>query len=599
MNPESLTLISIYSLIFTIFNSIFSFPFFFFLKARSEKKFLAPIFGLGAQISILYWILFLHLPIVKSFLVFALLSLIVSAALVLQKSFSELSEICKQFFLTHCTQLIISLIFLIFFLSPQMTHLSFIPSYEVNHDPIVILNFAHLITHPETTGNVLENFNLKNGYPLGFSLLLANYSTLFRLDAYIYASILNVTIFSFTSLSLAAIMYRIFKSNYWTSTILSTTGILSYMSIQMVNQSFYQQVLLTPFLFAIIYYFLKGIFDKNYKSFLFIALLTGFSFLSYTASIFLWIIPLGILQLFTLLKSKINKEKVQYIFISLLIFLFLLLPYFEAFVNFSKTITAPKHREHSIQQMRGNTLGFSSIHTAFGTWGEKDFRIPETTSKRYLAASISTVIIFIFLIVSFFLIKKEKKYEVLLIFFVFILPIVYFRFFTDSPYVFNKTLYYFSCLILPLFFISIYKVTTSRFRPLALLSFIPLLTILNGSVSSLLYIPTPPLSKFEEIKSLSIFAQNSIVSDGREFILVDNEDWARYFLLPLNSCVTHTRTHPCKNPQIEGNLEEIHKINEHIYGINKNFVNNEILEQSEILWESNQYYILRTLKIKE
>ena len=179
MNFYFLLVILKKTLIFWLFNFVVGFPLAFLLGKKIHRKFIGivQLCGLSTLSIVLSWMNFLGFK-QNTFYIFV--SLVIASLLflffILLRAFWNRTG-AKKIFLdifillkTDFYQYLIYVLFVVIFVFPQKTFPPFIPSYEVNHDPIPILIYSKSIF-----GN--EKFvSIETNYPLGFSSLL-NFSS--------------------------------------------------------------------------------------------------------------------------------------------------------------------------------------------------------------------------------------------------------------------------------------------------------------------------------------------------------------------------------------------------------------------------------------
>jgi len=586
------------TLIFWFVNFIIGLPLTYFLtKKNKDISFgFTQLIGISVLTICVSWINFLKIKIPPTFVFFIFLFIdfvffVVHLFFDLKnknsfpKILNDFTYLLKQDFL----QLLIYVIFILVLVSPQKTFPPFIPSYEVNHDPIVILNIA----------KNMEEFSKPGlNYPLGFSLILNFYHLIINIDYYNLAHFVNILLYSLSIIPLFLFFKKYILKKFNLIIFLGVFfGLLSYFPVQYVNQSFYGTISLTPFLFISIYYFFQLCESKMWSDYFIFILFFSVGISMYSLTIFLWIVPL--ILAFIFLELFFNKHffEIKKVFISISLFCILNLSHlWQSIELFYKSIFVNQPgSENSFFGALGNTPNYPSVLIAFSSWFSNDFRFNDTIQTRiYSWLFFIVLIIFassaIFLLQRYFKKNFVKKY--LFLFSFFVLPMVISYFVLQSPYYFTKTLFYFSILVMSflciIIFLFFFKIKKYFLYPLGILIF---LILLYNSHKSINYFGHPPIDKFLQIQEMAVYLKNLNVVD---LLVIDNEDWLNYFLFDTKPCIVFARAaFSCGANRIkltdDGHIE---LGNEKYYLIGDKYMEKVLPTNSYYIVPINKYYTL-------
>ena len=602
-------------LILYIFLFLFSLPFeIYFIQKKKELFHLGKIFGFSIftlLLTLLHKLLILNYFIHLSFFYFFIL---LSFFLLNKKLFKNLFDNFKKLYLESLLISFFSFLIIHLFIFFQGSNAPYIPSYEVNHDPIPILmaakylnnNYLNINNIEINEGGIVHARNILNHYPNAFILHATLLKNIFvNYDLYNIFPILNFFIYTLTFYPLFVILRTIRRdkiNNFFLYLIVFIT-LIGYFQVQMVNQSFYSQNFLVP-IYLSITFFINYLLDLNkfLKSnvFLLSILLTTALFV-YSFTIIVLLLFLFLLLFFYLLiRKKHNKLFLLVITSAFSFFLSLtLLTFTYPQLTNSFFLSTPifhnrelPSTEVSFFTMKGNTIGFASPLIAFNSWFGLDFRISNIAFK-YKTISF---IYFLFLLLSFlyYNIKYKIKTFILLFLFSNLLLIFFVRFFTDSPYIFGKVLFYSSFLFVSLSLYSIFALLAeSKNYFYKILAFIFLFFYINNSLRSFNYFGRPPIDKFNELSYISNYFLDK--KYDKPIITIDDEDWAKYFLFDIGSCVTFARTYSCGNNHIKFNNsnQEIKIIRRGYYTVANKYIHKIIyFNKYEVLFKGNNYSVI-------
>lgn len=599
-------ILKIYSFLWFLI-AFFSLPLLIFINKKNKNYlYFLPVLGFSILLLFLKWIFYLDLlNIINNIFYISLLILIFFIFILVKKNKNLLLRYLRISIFNYFVILLL-LYFFVFFQGGAI--LPYIPSYEVNHDPIIILttakSFLLKTTSSENIG-MMKFLDLSRGnYPISFVLFLYLVSQTVRQDFYNVAHLINIFIYGLTFLPFIKFLEElIYHKNKYVYLFAAIFSIFSYLGIQVVNQSFYNQVMLLPFMISSIYFIInvfKYFKSNNLTLFLSISLIGVI--LSYSFTGLIWLIILIFLLITFSIKNDFKEIYQNIIFIlrSIIITILFILPFIFNDLNlFFSGLFNNASREGSFLKALGNTIGYPSFLVSFNTWSVLDFRINQI-SKKFLLFSIFFTLSLIFLsfigYVKSKVISKKNILNLLILILVVSIPPFIFRFFSLSPYYYSKTLFYASFIYSGLIGLGLI-ISFISFKNLIVKTIIIIILLIyfNNSLRSINYFGRPPLIKFEELKNFSIFFENRNI---KMVTLIDNEDWAKYFLFNQGACVAFARTFPCKIGYKEANNGKI-ILNSDL--VNYYLVSNKYkdiivnLNEAELL-RSDNYYSLYFLK---
>lgn len=609
MDLSSAILIIKIVLYFWIINVLFGLP--ITLIVNKDKRdgygMWTQIFGCSIQIIVWGWLYYTHLfNYVSENLILIIIFWYLIFYLYIWLSKISLISILKKISNLIYTEIFFISVYLlvcIIFFFPQRSFAPFIPSYNVNHDPIAILNISKGI---KNNVNFFVNDYAKipyypsvvNGMPLGFSLMSTVLNQVTKIDLYKVVPVLNVLIIALVVIPLYSICRFFIKKKFNRQKVAfftAFTSIFSYLVIQYVNQSFYNQILLTPFLFGIIWVSQKYFYEQskfNKENYIIFPLLLSASFMAYSYTIFIWLIPyllMYILKNLLILKIVIKRFSVAF-FATIILSIAFIKPiskiYYDGIFN-------NKGTELSFFGANGNSIGYAPFFSSLSTWIGLDFRINEIIYYK-----LSTVItLFVIISIIILVIKLKRSYvnyvDFIILIITFILPILFFRHIANSPYYYGKTLYYFSFIFSCLLLLLSYKVLfSSRFfksRIILICTIGITIVYINNSLRSINYYGDPPYTKFAAIEDIT---KQLKILGIKKVIAIDDEDWLKYFLYDYGSCVTFVRSYPCglnNIKTIEGDGSMVLE-KKYIYMVGNDYQEKITDQSSAILLYENKYY---------
>ncbi|MFA6602426.1 MAG: hypothetical protein WCT01_01350 [Candidatus Shapirobacteria bacterium] len=466
-------------------------------------------------------------------------------------------EVIKKLAIKEITLWLMLIIISLAFLLPQKRLPFSVPSYRVNHDAIGILVLSKTI---EKKGNI-GNYCLSNrgyssckivstGYPVGYPLLLSYIKPFFLQDYYELTHLLAVYLYSLTLVPLYFISCYFFKKRSY-SLVVALLSLLSFLSIQYVNQSFYSQTSLTFLLFSALYFLMLIAKRKHVdvQLLVLISLLISGGIYIYSLTIFLWLIPLYILLIIFNTNNYINCYKVKIIQITLIGLLVMLFsaPYISNTLRlFYNSIFNYKGTEISFFQAKGNTIGYPSFLTSTSSWLDLDFRLnnPGRLAKYSLILFVFQLILVCFSLVKFAMFRNKYISSFVGFIFTIIFTLIISRFYLKSPYYYGKTLFFSSLFFNGLIWIVILENILRKKKNVFIffLSMFVLLFMVNNSIKSVNYISSLPEQKVQMFRNIeNLLVKNNV----NKVVAIDDEDWLEYFLTDFGSCVTFSNSHPC------------------------------------------------------
>lgn len=519
-----------------------------FFKRNIKEIALFPLVGFCVTTILLVWLNSLFTIDVAKFILFILA--LISTMIMVVYFYRERTQKRIREILASYINITVVLFFLSFatcyiFFIPQRSPTPIIPSYEVNHDPLVIISFAKFISDNDNSDNYQFN-SLISGidsspYPLGFILNLSFYSNITNVDYYSLSSLLISCIYSLTVIPLFLIFNKHLSTKHSATVSLSFCVLFQYLSVQVVNQGFYQQVMLLPLLITLVYLILNIRSKIEIGQITLLVLFAASSTFTYSYTFLLWIIPLLIIISPRIYKLILNdKKQLALILLFGAVYLLIISPYLMASLGMLQGTLNNTGQEQSILRMKGNSIGYANYLTSFNVWSNLDYRIQNVDNSVLIISFISFVLLMIVVLTA--LNKFHHKYDLFIMFIVFTIPVIFFRFFTDSPYIYNKTLFYASFIYSVITFSALYIHLTSGKLYFKIISAVVFFILINNAIKSLNYLPSTPISLFNEQKSIT----NQLMQDGVSFAqVVDDEDWGKYFFLDIGGCISFARSYSC------------------------------------------------------
>jgi hypothetical protein len=449
-------------------------------------------------------------------------------------------------------QLVGTSLLLCLFIIPQGPSAVSIPCYQVNHDPIGFLDTADYLAsssdmqngHAEQ-GEISHVRNLlSSGYPIGFIQLLAVARSATRMDLYTLAFPLCVACYSLTIGPLLYMLAQATTFRLGTSLFIAGASLASYLPIQMVNQSFFEQTALTPLLFTLVALLVQAVADRDIGRLIACAVVLPGAMATYSFTALLWVAaPLLVVGIVSRHAEKLRTQTVT----TGAVLTFLSLPAWPR-VYHMLAYVFDRHSHDTVFAAIGNSLGYAPWLAAFGSWPGLDFRVADLTPRLQATAWITAALVVATVVVSYTWVRNRVTSRA---FFVrglvtFAVPVLAVRLFTQSPYFYNKTLYYGSIFLALTIYVGLLNIlsTTAKWarllQPIALASAV---VIILRSYASLTYFGRPPVDLFAQLRAVSHEVSRLKLKSVTD---VDDEEWAKHFLFDNDSCVTFVTTYGCQ-----------------------------------------------------
>jgi len=593
--------------LFWLTNFIVGFPisFYFWIKYKSKiYVYLSQIIGFSLWGIIFSWSYVLGVSTLLRFwwlviLFFVFISCLIVFKLVRKKKIDK--EIIKNYINNSVLSFFVYVFVLFIFVVPQSVFPPFAPGYKVNEDAIGILYSAKVIETGQRNGLLFQGI-FDDGYPLGFSITIILFSKLIGYNMYFSVYLLNLLLLCLAFFPIKCILQSFFVKKVREDVLFISTffGMITYLSIQFINQLFCAQTFLVPFLFSVLLMTIRIFISNSRKTidFILFSLFLAVSIFAYSFTVFLWLLPFVlILLVYFFIKKNKKWRRIWYLFVFGGLSVFLVLPHFLRAVSlYDMLLFSPTLRSDGTGGFwgaKGNTFGYASVLNAFSSWLGTDFRLYKDIFIK------NSVLFFIFLVSVTMLslivyrnfIIKKRGWMALSLFVCFLFPILISKYFLKSTYYYNKTLFYgsfvFVSLITTILLLNVFykKITLLLVGTVLILS-----VFVNNMYRSFHYFGKPPLHKFLALEEMNINLKS--IDFNENIIAVDKDDWLKYFLFDFGSCVAFAKM-PCGTKNIEIVDKELYRLSPGNYYLlsseNKNKVIN--IEDGTIIYESVEYVL--------